>query len=85
MSTNALFLLLILLACPLMMVFMMKGMHGGSQGSSGHGHAHGGDHNSPAGDELDRTASLDDLRRQRDSLDREIDEREAREKSGSAT
>ena len=57
---TALFLLLIL-ACPLMMVFMMRG-HGG--------HAGGHQHHDPS------TASVDDLRRQRDELDREIATRE---------
>ena len=57
---TALFLLLIL-ACPLMMVFMMRG-HGG--------HAGGHPHHDPS------TASVDDLRRQRDELDREIATRE---------
>lgn len=33
--------LAILLACPLMMVFMMKGMHGG-HGETTNEHAHGG-------------------------------------------
>ena len=53
---TALFLLLIL-ACPLMMVFMMRG-HGG--------HAGGHQHHDPS------TASVDELRRRRDELDREI-------------
>lgn len=81
MSSNALFLLLILLACPLMMVFMMRGMHGGGHGSSDHGH--GREPIAPPGEDVDRAASLDELRRQRDSLDREIDEREARGEHGS--
>lgn len=53
--------LLLLLACPLMMVFMMRGMHGG----------HGGTHkqDEPQG-------SLEELRRQRDDLDRQIEQRE---------
>jgi choline-glycine betaine transporter len=33
-------LLLILLACPLMMIFMMKGMHGGGNDHTGHDHDH---------------------------------------------
>lgn len=32
---------LVVLACPLMMVFMMKGMHGGHGGDGGEQHAHG--------------------------------------------
>ena len=55
--SNLLFLVLVL-ACPLMMWMMMRGGHGG-HGHGGHGH--GGS-----------SASTDDLRRQRDELDREI-------------
>jgi hypothetical protein len=55
---NYLFLLLIL-ACPLMMILMMRGMHG-SRGHSG----------------TDSAPSLDELRRRRDELDRQIEERE---------
>jgi hypothetical protein len=32
---------LLLLACPIMMMFMMRGMHGGHGGGNGHG-GHGG-------------------------------------------
>ena len=84
MSSSALFLLLILLVCPLMMIFMMRGMHGGGQGSAGHGHSHGGDGATSSEEDCKTPVSLDELRRQRDSLDREIDEREAREQSGAA-
>ena len=52
---TALFLLLIV-ACPLMMVFMMRG----------HGHGGGHEHQDVS------AASVDELRRQRDELDREI-------------
>ena len=73
-----LFLLLILAACPLMMVFMMRGMHGGHGGNADGGHTHG-----MAGDgvrgQAGAKSSLDDLRRQRENLDREIEEREAEE------
>ena len=56
---TALFLLLIL-ACPLMMIFMMRGHgHGG-----GHGHVDAS------------AASVDELRYRRDELDREIAARE---------
>ena len=69
--------LLLLLACPLMMVFMMRGMHGSHGGNAEGGHAHGmggchgGTHNpdEPKG-------SLEELRRQRDDLDRQIEQRE---------
>lgn len=70
---NYLFLLL-LVACPLMMVFMMHGMHGGRSGDAGDGHGgmrHDDVTDSGGGD------SLDDLRRRREQLDREIEEREA--------
>ena len=71
--TQYLFLLLIL-ACPLMMIFMMRGMHGGQGGNADGGHTHG-----MAGmrGQADAKSSLDDLRRQRETLDREIEEREA--------
>ena len=65
------FVLLLILACPLMMFFMMRGMHGG------HGHAQGGGHDR---DGADSSASLDELRRRREQLDRQIEEREAGEK-----
>ena len=60
---TALFFLLIL-ACPLMMMFMMRG------------HGHGG-HSANAGDEP-TTDSLDDLKRRRSALDDEIASRENR-------
>jgi hypothetical protein len=66
MSASTLFLLLVLLACPLMMVFMMRGGHGhGGHSHSGHDHAR-------------EPGSLDDLRRRRDELDREIAARDGR-------
>jgi len=63
MTASTLFFLLIDLACPLMMVFMMRGGHGHG------GHAHG-EPTEPA------ETSVDDLRRRRAELDRLIDERE---------
>jgi hypothetical protein len=63
MDIGALLFLLVLLACPLMMVWMMRG--------HGHGHGHGhGSHGMPH-DRPD-TRSLDELRRTRDELDAEI-------------
>ncbi len=50
---------LLILACPLMMIFMMRGGHGHG------GHAHG---SSPA----QEPSSLDELHRRRDDLDQEI-------------
>ena len=55
--------LLLLLACPLMMVWMMRSGHGGH---SGHGHS-----------SSTSSTPVDDLRRQRCELDRMIEEREA--------
>jgi hypothetical protein len=50
-------LLLLILACPLMMFFMMRGGHGG--------HAHGSNG-------AQEPSSLGELRRRRDELDQEI-------------
>ncbi len=68
--------LLFVLACPLMMIFMMRGMHGG------HGHAHGGhDHAGHHADESAETTppretmSLDELKRERDELNALIGDR----------
>ena len=62
---EALFFILILLACPLMMLFMMRG-HGRGQEHGGH---------TGNGRDVHR-ASSSDLRRRRDELDREIERRE---------
>jgi hypothetical protein len=73
---NYLFLLLIL-ACPLMMIWMMRGMHGGKAGNDheqGHAAGCGRGHGDP-------NASLDELRREREELDREIEARAAEEKT----
>ena len=61
MSSYLFFLLI--LACPLAMIFMMRGRHGG----------HGRDADAAA------TTSLEELRRQRERLDHEIEERETAE------
>jgi hypothetical protein len=54
--------LLLILACPLMMVFMMKGMHGG--------HVHG------RPDQKSREQmSIDELKHERDVLNEEIGQR----------
>lgn len=58
---SQLFFLLILLACPLMMMLMMRGMHGG--------HAdHGGDHTPTVVDTTARDARIADLEREVASL-----------------
>ena len=67
--------LLLVLACPLMMIFMMRGHghgHGASHGDGESGHT-GCNH---GGHDREEPASVDDLRRQRDELDRQIAERE---------
>ena len=75
MSSQTIFLLLLLLACPLLMVCMMRGGHGAHSAGdhSGHGCGHGGHNHASEGAE----PSLDELRRRRDDLDREIEERES--------
>jgi hypothetical protein len=67
MELGTLLILLLVLACPLMMVFMHRGGHGGhaSHGES-HGHTHG------VADEVSDTGSLDELRSRRAELDTEI-------------
>lgn len=69
MSTY-LFLLLVL-ACPLMMWLMMRGGHGHGHGA----HGLGGGHREQGHNGSD---SIDDLRRRRDELEREIAARERR-------
>ena len=59
MSVSSALFLLVLLACPLMMVFMMRGGHG----HAGHRHK---------GHDQGEAVSTEDLRRRRDELDREI-------------
>jgi hypothetical protein len=75
---NYLFLLLIL-ACPLMMIFMMRGMHGsqGSNAQGGHAHSMGACHGSATNEEPDRhtTMSLEELKHERDELNALISER----------
>lgn len=58
--------LLLVLACPLMMLFMMRGGHG----HGGHAHGSGG---------AREPSSLNELRRRRDDLDGEIAAREGLE------
>lgn len=56
--------ILFALACPLLMIFMMKGMHGG------HGHAHG-----HAGPKSREQMSMEELKQARDELNDEIGHR----------
>lgn len=74
MEPGTLFILLLVLACPLLMVLMMRG-HGGhrSHGLRGRAHRHGATVDEPA------TDSLMELRRRRDTLDAEIDRLERSE------
>ena len=83
--SQALFFLL-LLACPLAMVFMMRGMHGGhgqakADEGAQHGGGHGGCHSGSGHDHEPTESSLDDLRSRRAELDREIADRELAERS----
>ncbi len=70
MQLGSLLFLLIVLACPLMMVFMMRGHGGHASHGAGSGSMHGG------ADEPS-SASLDELRRRRAELDAEIARLEA--------
>ena len=69
MELGTLLILLLLLACPLMMVWMMRG-HGGHGGHASHGAGH--DHVHGDADEMCGSGSLDELRRRRAELDAEI-------------
>jgi Protein of unknown function (DUF2933) len=60
-----LFALLFVLACPLMMILMMRGMHGGGQ-------------HSPTETKSRERMSLDELKHARDELNEEISERASR-------
>ena len=87
MSNVLLFLLI--LACPLMMIFMMRGHRGHGHG----GHAHG-DHGQTAGangrsdgehghcEHCGHDESLDALKRHRDELDERIAAHEHGERAG---
>ena len=78
MNTGTILLLLLVLACPLSMLFMH-----GRGGHGGHAHGSGSNAGDPAGNghsqhglsDRDRQ-SLDELRRRRSELDGEIRERE---------
>jgi hypothetical protein len=72
MTASTIFFVLLVLACPLMMMFMMRGGHGhGGQGGQAGG-CHGGHGQEPE----PRETSTDDLRPRRAELDREIEQRE---------
>ena len=70
--SNALPLLFLLLACPLMMIFMMKGMHGGG------GHDASADHQHSPAEPDGRDRRIADLEQQvADLRAQEADRREA--------
>jgi hypothetical protein len=72
MSASSLIFLLVVLACPLMMIFMMLGSHGRSSGDAGNA------------EDVYVQQSTDELRRQRDDLDRQIAAREYDEEARTA-
>ncbi len=61
---------LLVLACPLMMIFMMRGMHGGRHGADAH--------EPDASPRVRREMSLDELKAERDALNEEIGQRAER-------
>ena len=76
MELGTLLFPLLILACPLLMVWMMRG-HSGHGGHASHGAGHGHVHRDA--DEMSGTNSLDELRRRRAELDTEIAQREQSE------
>ncbi len=84
MEIGTLLFLLILLACPLAMVWMMRGhgghaSHGDSHGAhASHGAGHGCGHGGDVSEDPD-TSSLEGLRRRRDELEARIEELERSE------
>jgi hypothetical protein len=71
-----LLLIALVLACPLMMIFMMRG-HGHGHGSSASGPTGPHSEHSPGTAEEPREQTADELRRRRAELDTLIAEREA--------
>jgi len=69
MEFGTLLVLLLVLACPLMMVWMMRGGHGGHSHAS---HGPGNGRIPPGGGEVTDGGSLDELRHKRAELDAEI-------------
>jgi len=62
------FLLVLLLACPLMMIFMMRGMHGGGD-RTGSGHGPQVDHHEPHSSDVQFTdARIEQLEREMAAL-----------------
>jgi len=76
MTASTLLFLLLILACPLLMIFMMRGGHGHGPQSGDSAGCHG-----PGTQDPDSSpTSVEDLRRQRDELDHLIEEREQAER-----
>ena len=75
MEPGTLLILLLVLACPLMMVFMHRGGHGHHLDAANERQAHQSD----ASVTHEVLASLEELRRRRDELDAEIALREQAE------
>ncbi len=75
MTASTLFFLLFVRACPLMMMLIMRGGHG----HGGHAHGHGGGRGHDHGDSASEHKTAAQLRRERDELDRLIEERERTE------
>jgi len=69
--------LLLIVVCPLMMFFMMRGMHGGNV-DGGHAQRHAGEGGHSHGN---TKHSLEELRRQREQLDGEIEQRAVEEET----
>jgi hypothetical protein len=77
MNASSVFFLLVVLACPLMMIWMMRGGHGHGHGGHDHsGHDHGDDAHAPPMRERSTTG----LRELRDEIDRMIEERDEAER-----
>jgi hypothetical protein len=84
MTASTLVFLLLVLACPLMMIFMMRGMHGGRGDDAEGSRAHGPqvrDMGEPQSDTPDSGDSLEELLRRRHELDREIEARAGAEQT----
>jgi cytochrome c553 len=79
-AVSALWLLLVL-ACPLMMVFMMRGGHGHGHGQSAADTAGGchGDHHGGGEDSIPEQPSLEELRQRLTELEAQIQALEAQE------
>lgn len=72
MDLGGLVFLLLVLACPLAMFWMMRGGHGAHDHAS-HGHAaHGGHGGGHGHDSAPESRSVEELRRRREELDDEI-------------